>query len=47
MAFVEVLNHWYARHRPTPQQRANRYLSRMPISVLAAAQSPDGANNRR
>ncbi|MFY2862115.1 hypothetical protein [Mycobacterium sp. THU-M104] len=47
MAFVEVLNHWCARHRPTAQERANRYVSRMPISVLAAAQSPDGANTRR
>lgn len=47
MAFVTVLTHWRARCRPTPQERANRYVSRMPIGVLAATRSPDGANDRR
>ncbi len=49
MAFVAVLTHWCARHRPNPQERANRYVSRMPIAVLAApaAQSSDGVHRRR
>jgi hypothetical protein len=49
MAFVVVLNNWRARCHPTPQERVSRYVSLMPISVLAAApgaQSSGGVNDR-
>ncbi|MEY8018632.1 hypothetical protein [Mycobacterium servetii] len=49
MAFVAVLTNWCARHRPTPQEWADRYVSRMPIGVLAApgTRSPGGVHHRR
>jgi hypothetical protein len=44
-SFVTRLTDWCARHRPTPQERVDRYLSMMPIAVLPAkpgGPSPDG-----
>jgi len=49
-SFVTQLTDWCARHRPTPQDRVDRYVSMMPIAVLAAkpgGPSPEDAGALR
>jgi len=45
-----VANKFHVRHTMTPQERANRYMSRMPIAVITASlggHPPDSVGGRR